>query len=177
MRKMLSVICHPSVIALQSMDELREQSYENRHQLEKAYKERLKAMDSRIKEVREKERRLAHMERLQQRSVQKCAQLQADIHKIKQQKVLEPLSFDSTLGCFGDHLLWLTSCRANLDDHQDNVFYELQKVTVYAWACMQVLLARHMEQHAKDFATWRKQREKELLQLKRQGRKQQMQAS
>jgi hypothetical protein len=39
-------------------------------------------------------------------------------------------------------------------------------------ACAQVLLARQMEQNAKDFAAWRKTREKEVQQLRRVGRKQ-----
>ncbi len=42
--------------------------------------------------------------------------------------------------------------------------------------CDQVLLARQIEQNSKDFAAWRKQRERELAQLRKQGRKQQMQA-
>lgn len=42
--------------------------------------------------------------------------------------------------------------------------------------CGQVLLARQIEQNAKDFAAWRKQREREVAQLRKQGRKQQMQA-
>ena len=37
---------------------------------------------------------------------------------------------------------------------------------------MQVLLARQMEQSAKDFAAWRKVREREVQQLRRAGRKQ-----
>ena len=45
------------------------------------------------------------------------------------------------------------------------------------WQCvLQVLLARQIEQNAKDFAAWRKNRERELAQLRKQGRKQQMQA-
>ncbi len=36
----------------------------------------------------------------------------------------------------------------------------------------QVLLARQMEQSAKDFAAWRKNREREVQQLRRAGRKQ-----
>ena len=36
----------------------------------------------------------------------------------------------------------------------------------------QVLLARQMEQSVKDFAAWRKNREHEVAQLRRQGRKQ-----
>ena len=36
----------------------------------------------------------------------------------------------------------------------------------------QVLLARQMEQSVKDFAAWRKNREREVAQLRRQGRKQ-----
>ena len=35
-----------------------------------------------------------------------------------------------------------------------------------------MLLARQMEQNAKDFAAWRKNREREVQQLKRAGRKQ-----
>jgi len=72
---------------LQSMERLKEASYEDRHRVEKTYKEKLKAMDMRIKAVRDKERRLAHVERLQERSMEKCAHLQADIQAIKTQKV------------------------------------------------------------------------------------------
>lgn len=35
-----------------------------------------------------------------------------------------------------------------------------------------MLLARQMEQSARDFAAWRKNREREVQQLRRQGRKQ-----
>ena len=35
-----------------------------------------------------------------------------------------------------------------------------------------MLLARQMEQSVKDFAAWRKNREREVAQLRRQGRKQ-----
>jgi hypothetical protein len=69
------------------MERLKEASYEDRHRVEKTYQERLRAMDGRIKAVRDKERRLAQVERLQQRSMQKCAALQADIQAIKTQKV------------------------------------------------------------------------------------------
>ena len=73
------------------MERLKEASYEDRHRVEKTYKERLRAMDARIKAVRDKERRLAQVERLQQRSMEKCTALQADIQAIKTQKV-GPLS-------------------------------------------------------------------------------------
>ena len=46
---------------LQSMERLKEASYEDRHRVEKAYKEKLRAMDGRIKAVRDKERRLAQV--------------------------------------------------------------------------------------------------------------------
>ena len=72
---------------MQSMERLKEASYEDRHRVEKTYKEKLKAMDTRIKAVRDKERRLAQVERLQERSMEKCAHLQADIQAIKTQKV------------------------------------------------------------------------------------------
>lgn len=36
----------------------------------------------------------------------------------------------------------------------------------------QVLLARQMEQSVKEFAAWRRKREREVAQLRRQGRKQ-----
>jgi kinesin family protein 4/21/27 len=48
---------------------------------------------------------------------------------------------------------------------------ELQQPVTYG-ACVQVLLARQMEQNAKGFASWRKTREKEVQQLRRAGRKQ-----
>ncbi|BDA42916.1 Kinesin-like protein KIN-4C [Coccomyxa sp. Obi] len=109
---------------IRSMERVKEASFEERHKLEKAYKERLKVMDAKLREVREKERRIAHMERLQARSLEKCDRLQADILSIKQQKVS---------------------------------------------------LARQIEQNHKDFALWKKNRERELAQLRKQGRKQQMQ--
>ena len=77
---------------LQSMERLKEASYEDRHRVEKAYKEKLRAMDGRIRAVRDKERRLAQVERLQQRSLEKCARLQADIQATKTQKVRGRLS-------------------------------------------------------------------------------------
>ena len=81
-----------SLCGLQSMERLKEASYEDRHRVEKAYKEKLRAMDGRIKAVRDKERRLAQVERLQQRSLEKCARLQADIQATKTQKVHDSLS-------------------------------------------------------------------------------------
>ena len=72
---------------MQSMERLKEASYEDRHRVEKTYKEKLRAMDERIRAVRAKERRLAQVERLQERSMEKCARLQADIQAIKTQKV------------------------------------------------------------------------------------------
>lgn len=76
------------------MERLKEASYEDRHRVEKTYKEKLRAMDGRIRAVRSKERRLAQVERLQERSLEKCAALQADIQAIKTQKVLR-------LACWG----------------------------------------------------------------------------
>jgi hypothetical protein len=69
------------------MERAKEASFEERHKMEKAYKERLKGMDAKLREVRDKERRIAQMERLQSRSLEKCGRLQADILSIKQQKV------------------------------------------------------------------------------------------
>lgn len=46
---------------------------------------------------------------------------------------------------------WLHDCQANRD----------------AW-CMQVSLMRQMERSTRDFADWRKEREKEVMQLRRQ---------
>ena len=76
----------------QSMERAKEASFEERHKMEKAYKERLKGMDAKLREVRDKERRIAQMERLQSRSLEKCGRLQADILSIKQQKVWRSLS-------------------------------------------------------------------------------------
>ena len=73
------------------MERLKEASYEDRHRVEKTYKEKLRAMDERIRAVRAKERRLAQVERLQERSMEKCARLQADIQAIKTQKVPDSL--------------------------------------------------------------------------------------
>ena len=88
---------HLFMCGLQSMERLKEASYEDRHRVEKAYKEKLRAMDGRIKAVRDKERRLAQVERLQQRSLEKCARLQAEIQATKTQKVLgRPFCMPST---------------------------------------------------------------------------------
>ena len=55
------------------------------------------------------------------------------------------------------------------------------KVFHFTWSCealrvpglhRQVLLARQMEQSARDFAAWRRTREREVQQLRRAGRKQ-----
>ena len=68
------------------MERLREASEEGRHRLQRAHRERLAGMDARIRAVRDKERRLAQLERLQAASSEKCARLQADIQAIKAQK-------------------------------------------------------------------------------------------
>lgn len=81
----------------QSMERVKEAGFEERHRLEKGFKERLKGMDAKLRAVREKERRIAQMERLQARSQEKCSRLQADITSIKQQKVR--LQHASTLPC------------------------------------------------------------------------------
>lgn len=73
--------------------------------MEKAYKERLKGMDAKLREVRDKERRIAQMERLQSRSLEKCGRLQADILNIKQQKV-----------CVAPSLSVSHECRSKVSD-------------------------------------------------------------
>ena len=77
----------------QRLERLREASAEDRARLEGAHRERLAAMDARMRAVRERERRLGALEKLQAASAQKCARLQADIQGIKAQKVrVAPLS-------------------------------------------------------------------------------------
>ncbi len=83
------------------MERVKEASFEERHKMEKAYKERLKTMDGKLREVREKERRIAQMERLQARSLEKCSRLQSDILSIKQQKVGPLIPGFATVGHSG----------------------------------------------------------------------------
>lgn len=104
---------------VQRMQDLQHASEDERLKLQKQYKERLKDMDGKLKELRVRERGMVKVERLKARSEEACGRLQQDILRIKQQKVA---------------------------------------------------LARQMEQSKKEFLEFRRGREKELLQLRRQVR-------
>ncbi|DBA94598.1 TPA: hypothetical protein ACH3X1_002180 [Trebouxia sp. C0004] len=105
---------------LQKLQSLRQSSDQDRSKLEKRFKERLKEMDVKMKDLHRKEKQFCQLERLKARSEETCARLNGDILAIKQQKVS---------------------------------------------------LMRQMEKSTRDFADWRKEREKEVMQLRRQGRK------
>ncbi|KAL3131725.1 hypothetical protein ABBQ38_007446 [Trebouxia sp. C0009 RCD-2024] len=105
---------------LQKLQSLRQSSDQDRTKLEKRFKDRLKEMDVKMKDLHRKEKQFCQLERLKARSEETCARLNSDILSIKQQKVS---------------------------------------------------LMRQMEKSTRDFADWRKEREKEVMQLRRQGRK------
>ena len=73
--------------ALQRLQALRQSSEEDRHALERTLKERLAQMDSKMKDLRRKEKGYAQVERLKARSEDTCARLSSDIQAIKHQKV------------------------------------------------------------------------------------------
>lgn len=64
-------------------------SEEDRARSEAKFKERLKEMDAKLKDLRKKERGFAQVERLKARTEETCCRLQSDIHGLKQQKVRE----------------------------------------------------------------------------------------
>lgn len=105
---------------MQKLQQLQATSEEERRRLEAHYKEKLKTYDEKLRDVRRKEREFIVMQKLKLRTEEMCNRLNADIHRIKLQKVA------------------------------------LQKT---------------MEGSAKQFAQWRAEREKELLQLRKQNRR------
>lgn len=72
---------------MQKLQSLRQSSDQDRHKLEKRFKDRLKEMDVKMKELHRKEKQFCQLERLKARSEETCARLNGDIVSIKQQKV------------------------------------------------------------------------------------------
>ena len=72
---------------VQRMQALWSTKEEDRTALEARYKQRLREMDAKLKDVAKKERKYSQIERLQARSQETCQRLQGDILAIKQQKV------------------------------------------------------------------------------------------
>lgn len=75
------------LLCLQRMQSLRSMKEEDRTATEARYRQRLKEMDSQLKEVGKREKKYAQVERLQAKSQETCQRLQNDILAIKQQKV------------------------------------------------------------------------------------------
>ena len=71
---------------LEKLRALQAASVEERHRLERQYKERLKELDVRAKGVDRKERRIRELESAQQRALTTVNQLKTDIQGIKEQK-------------------------------------------------------------------------------------------
>ena len=95
---------------MQKLQSLRQSSDQDRSKLEKRFKDRLKQMDVKMKELHRKEKQFCQLERLKARSEETCARLNSDIVSIKQQKV----------GCQSMHDPNACICRFVLD----NVFTE-----------------------------------------------------
>ena len=72
---------------MQKLQSLRQSSDQDRSKLEKRFKDRLKEMDVKMKELHRKEKQFCQLERLKARSEETCARLNSDILSIKQQKV------------------------------------------------------------------------------------------
>lgn len=72
---------------MQKLQSLRQSSDQDRSKLEKRFKDRLKEMDVKMKELHRKEKQFCQLERLKARSEDTCARLNSDIVSIKQQKV------------------------------------------------------------------------------------------
>lgn len=72
---------------LQKLQSLRQSNDQDRSKLEKRFKERLKEMDVKTKDLHRKEKQFCQLERLKARSEETCARLNGDILAIKQQKV------------------------------------------------------------------------------------------
>lgn len=69
------------------MQSLRQSSDQDRSKLERRFKERLKEMDVKMRELHRKEKQFCQLERLKARSEETCVRLNSDILSIKQQKV------------------------------------------------------------------------------------------
>ena len=76
------------MVCAQEMQAMVASKNESQAAMEAKYKERLKEMDLRIKDVGARERKYAQLERSQAKSQEACQKLQNDITAIKQQKVL-----------------------------------------------------------------------------------------
>lgn len=75
------------VSCMQKLQSLRQSSDQDRSKLEKRFKDRLKEMDVKMKDLHRKEKQFCQLERLKARSEETCARLNSDILSIKQQKV------------------------------------------------------------------------------------------
>lgn len=73
---------------LQRLQNLKSSREEDKSSLEARYKQQLKQMDVKLKEVAKRERKYAKVEQLQAKSQETCQRLQNDIFTIKHQKVL-----------------------------------------------------------------------------------------
>lgn len=73
---------------LQRLQNLKSSREEDKSSLEARYKQQLKQMDVKLKEVAKRERKYAKVEQLQAKSQETCQRLQNDILTIKHQKVL-----------------------------------------------------------------------------------------
>lgn len=78
---------NPNAWFLQKLQALRHSSVEDRSKLEKRFKDRLKEMDVKMKDLHRKEKQFCQLERLKARSEETCVRLNSDIVAIKQQKV------------------------------------------------------------------------------------------
>ena len=91
------------VPCLQKLQAVRQSSDQDRTKLERRFKERLKEMDVKMKELHRKEKQFCQLERLKARSEDTCARLNSDILSIKQQKV-SSLTLRSRAACAGSAL-------------------------------------------------------------------------
>lgn len=91
---------------MQKLQSLRQSSDQDRSKLEKRFKDRLKEMDVKMKELHRKEKQFCQLERLKARSEETCARLNSDIVSIKQQKV----------GCHSMHDPHACICKFVLDN-------------------------------------------------------------
>ena len=75
---------------MQRLQHLKSSKEEDKSSLEARYKQQLKQMDVKLKEVAKKERKYVKVEQLQAKSQETCQRLQNDILTIKHQKVTNP---------------------------------------------------------------------------------------
>ena len=83
----ICILYETCLSCMQKLQSLRQSSDQDRSKLEKRFKDRLKEMDVKMKELHRKEKQFCQLERLKARSEETCARLNSDIVSIKQQKV------------------------------------------------------------------------------------------